>query len=232
MLDHKDVQQALSARLDGEPTGYDDAVIDAHLATCEECQAFWDKAVSLSRTLSYVEVDGGMAPPENLTQSIVAGVEPEWRKHARRRIVGLSIGRIALVIAAILHVIWAVQLVIDSGTLVVTGPVGPGADVSADPAYAALLIQSAAVRFAFALAFGFSAWRPSSIPGILLITGSVFAFSVGFAVRDWVLLGSADNWGGMWTLFFACAALVWTWVADRGIEVRRAWKSLNAQPTS
>ncbi|WP_018297555.1 zf-HC2 domain-containing protein [Corynebacterium lubricantis] len=230
MLDHKDVQQALSARLDGEPTGYDDAVIDAHLATCEECQEYWDKAVSLSRTLSFVDVDGGMAPPPNLTESIVAGVEPEWRKFARRRIIGVSIGRVALVIAAILHVIWAVQLVMESGSLVVTGPVGPGAEVSADPEFAALLVQAAAVRFAFALAFAFSAWRPSNIPGILLITGSVFAFTLGFAVRDWILVGSTENWGEMWTLLFACIALIWTWIADRGVELRQTWKTLNAEP--
>lgn len=231
VLDHQEVQQALSARLDGEPTGHDDSVIDAHLSNCPECQAYWDKAKSLSRQLSFVDTEGGMAPPADLTESIIAGVEPEWRKFARRRIVAVSIGRIALVIAAILHVVWAVQLVIQSGSLVVTGPVGAGADHTTDPEFAALLIQSAAVRFGFALALGFAAWRPKQIPGILLIVGSIFTFTVGFAVRDWVMLGTAEYWGAMGTLAFACVALAWTWIADRGVELRRAWKSLNADPS-
>lgn len=229
MLDHHEVQKALSARIDGEPSGYDDAVIDAHVANCEECSEYWKKATSLSRTLSFVDAGDGMAPPSDLAQSIVAGVEPEWRRLARRRIVALSIGRIALVLVGVLHIVWALQLVVDSGALGVSAPVADG--LGQDPALGALMMQTAALRFGLALAFFFAAWRPPTIPGVLLITGSMFTFTLGFAVRDWVLLGTMENWGEMGTLAVSCIALAWTWVADRGVEIQRAWRMLDANPS-
>ncbi|WP_237559399.1 zf-HC2 domain-containing protein [Corynebacterium pilosum] len=160
MVDHAQIQQALSARIDGEPTGLDDAVIDAHLASCEKCKAYWDKALSLSRTLAFVDVDGGMAPPKDLSDSILAGVEPEWRRFARRRQVALSIGRIGLVVMGALFLVWAMLTVAQSGPLLGTTSADVALDAGADPQTGALLLQAASVRFGFALALFLCAWKP------------------------------------------------------------------------
>lgn len=231
MVDHVQIQQALSARIDGEPTGLDDAVIDAHLASCEDCKAYWDKALSLSRTLAFVDVDGGMAPPKDLSDSILAGVEPEWRRFARRRQVMLSIGRIGLVVMGALFLVWAMLTVAQSGPLLGTTSADVALDVGADPQSGALLLQAASARFGFALALFLCAWKPSQIPGVTMIAGTVFAFTLGFAVRDYLVLGTAENWGEMGSLFISCVLLGATWFADRGNEFRRMWHSLNAQPT-
>ena len=50
-MDCQDVRAALSARLDGEPSGADDDVVDAHLDACDECRAWFEKAVALNRSL-------------------------------------------------------------------------------------------------------------------------------------------------------------------------------------
>ncbi|WP_257158871.1 zf-HC2 domain-containing protein [Corynebacterium cystitidis] len=230
MVDHGEIQQALSARIDGEPTGLDDAVVDAHVANCAQCKAYWDKALSLSQTLAFVDVDGGMAPPKDLTDSIMAGVEPEWRRFARRRHMALLLGRLGLVALGLWTLVWALITVAQSGPLLGTTTANGVLDPVADPHTGALLLQAASVRFGFALALLLCAWRPSQIPGVTMIAGSVFAFTLGFAVRDYLVLGDADNWGDMGVLFLSCVVLVWTWIADRGGELRRMWRTLNAQP--
>ena len=101
MISHAEVQAALSARIDGEDTGLDNTVIDAHLDHCPECSSFWERSLALSRSLSFVEADGSMAPPEDLSDVIYAGVETEFHKLASRRLLGLSIGRVILAILAL-----------------------------------------------------------------------------------------------------------------------------------
>ena len=92
MVSHEEVQAALSARIDGESPGLGDAIVDAHLAQCEECTAYWERALSLSRRMSFAEVDGGMAPPHDLSEVIMAGVDDTWRKLEQRRLITLAIG--------------------------------------------------------------------------------------------------------------------------------------------
>ncbi|WIM68432.1 zf-HC2 domain-containing protein [Corynebacterium breve] len=231
MLNHKDVQQALSARIDGEPTGVDDDAVDAHLAHCDECRAYWDKMTSLSHSLIYAEVDGGMAPPADLSEAILAGVEPEWRKQARRRIIGVSVGRIALGFLSILFIFQAVMLINESGALMLTSADGEILAVDAQPQLAALIVQAAAFKLGAAMAFGYCAWRPSHIPPLFLVVGTMFAFTIGFTMRDWVLAGSSEHFTDLLVLFVSCLALGWTWLSERGPELRRAWRTLNAVPS-
>ncbi|SDS29305.1 zf-HC2 domain-containing protein [Corynebacterium timonense] len=207
MLSHEDVQAALSARLDGEGTGLDDAIVDAHLAQCEECRAYWDRLVALSKNLRFAEVGGGMAPPPDLSEAILAGVESEWRRFSRRRFLLLSLCRVALVVAAIVWGVWAVNLV----------AAGAAPDV-------------AAVRFGVALALAFAAWKPTQIPGILLIVGTMFTFTLGFTVRDLLLDSARGTAGPLVIQLFSFLVLVATWATDRGADVRRAWRLLGADP--
>ncbi|WJY67637.1 zf-HC2 domain-containing protein [Corynebacterium auris] len=207
MVSHEEVQAALSARLDGESTGVDDAVIDAHLAQCEECRAFWERLVALSKNLRFAEVGGGMAPPPDLSEAILAGVESEWRRFSRRRFLLLSLCRVALVVVALVWAVWAVTLV--------------AAGASPD---------DAAVRFGVALALGFAAWKPTQIPGILLIVGTMFTFTLGFAVRDLILDSPRGTLGPLALQLVSFVVLVLAWATDRGADLRCAWRLLGADP--
>jgi predicted anti-sigma-YlaC factor YlaD len=50
-LDCDQAREALSATLDGEDPGFDQSVVDAHVAGCVGCQAFADGTAALNRTV-------------------------------------------------------------------------------------------------------------------------------------------------------------------------------------
>ncbi|WP_291313509.1 zf-HC2 domain-containing protein [Corynebacterium sp. UBA2622] len=232
MLSHEEVQAALSARMDGETAGLDDAVVDAHLEQCGECRAYWDRLLSLSRNLSFVEVGGGMAPPPDLSEVILAGVESEWRRFARRRSAALAVGRLTLGILAVMWAVWAVRLVVTTGGMVpVDVPAASGGVGGTDSSdLAGLLISAAAVRFGVALALALAAWKPGQIPGILLVVGTMFTFTLGFAVRDMILYSAHGVLGHVLILLLTLLSLAVTWAVDRGTDMRRAWRLLSADP--
>lgn len=204
MVDHSDIQAALSARIDGEDTGHlDDDVVDAHLAECDQCRKYWEQSLQLSRSLSYVEADGSLAPPDDLSDAIYAGVQEEFRRVSSRRVVLMTVCRILLVCLAVVYLVWSGRLL--------AGPPDIG---------------SASVRVGIAAALLFVAWKPSQIPGVLLIVGAMFGFSLGFGVLE-AVSGDAP-WGQLVTLFITCALLVFTWIVDYGNPLR----VLNARPIS
>ncbi|OHR20270.1 zf-HC2 domain-containing protein [Corynebacterium sp. HMSC034A01] len=210
MVSHEEVQAALSARIDGEKSELDDAIVDAHVSGCTECRAFLDRSLALSQSLGG-DTDDAMAPPQDLSAAILAGVDDEWRRFARRRELGMAVGRLLLGAMAVVWVVWAVRLILSGGE---------------EPVVA----SAASVRFGVALALGFTAWRPQQIPGVVLIVGTMFTFTVGFAVRDFVLGTGAFELAGVLIPLMSLVALVWTWVADRGGALRRAWQMLDARP--
>lgn len=210
MISHEQVQDALSARIDGESPLLDDAVVDAHLAQCPPCREYFSQALALSRQLHLAEGDRHLTSPD-LSEVILAGVDDPWRRMAQRRIVTLTIGRVALVAMVLLWVAWAIQAV-------ASGSVEDGG------------VTTAAVRFGVATSLGLCAWRPGQVPGVLLIVGSMFTFTAGFAIRDAILATSDIAPGAVVIPLVTALALVWTWVADRGVEVRRAWSYLSANP--
>lgn len=209
MVDHDQVQAALSARIDGEPAGLADDVIDAHVAACEECRNYQDRVAYFSSSLSFIEPAGsGMAPPVDLADTILAGVEPEWRRISVARQTWLRLGRAALVVLAVAHAVWAITLI------------GSSAD-----------IESAALRFGLAVGLVFCAWRPNLIAGFAIVPATVTAFLLGFTARD-VVFGLVDG-AQVWLLaqlVATVAALALTFVADRGVLLREAWRTLSADP--
>ena len=214
MVSHEEVQAALSARIDGEKAELDDAIVDAHVSGCAECRAFLDRSLALSQSLSQPlggESDDAMAPPQDLSAAILAGVDNEWRRFARRREIGMAVGRLMLGAMAVVWVLWAMRLILSGGE---------------EPVVA----SAASVRFGVALALGFTAWRPQQIPGVVLIVGTMFTFTVGFAVRDAVLGMGQFEAASVLVPLLSLVALVWTWVADRGGALRRAWQMLDARP--
>lgn len=221
MLSHSDIQKALSARIDGEVPGIDDAVVDAHLAQCGECAAFWDRSLALSRSLSFVEADTALTPPADLTDVIVAGVESEFRRRLANRAVALAVNKVVLAIVAALHTVWAAKLVISAGK-------ASALALNADPALAPLFVGAAAVRVGIAAALLFVCWKPAQIPGVLLIVGAMFGFSLSFAVLDAVSGSGVAPWREMTLLTVTALALACMWVLDRGM--RNPLTTLNSSP--
>lgn len=231
MIDHDRVQAALSARLDGEPSPLDDDVVEAHLAGCEECRQFHEEAVALSRRLRFVETsDGGMTPPD-LSEMIIAGVEPEWRRTANARMVGLAISRLLLVVAGVIWVVWGVQLLGDAGGLNPVGEDGVAAP-GADPRTASLLVDAAAFRFSLALGLFTIAWKPRLVSGLVTVVAALWTFMFGFVVRDLVLDSvSGGQVLGLGLLLFTAVGMVWTWLNHHGyVTLRALWRELGAKP--
>ena len=208
MLTHSQVQAAISAQLDGEHSDLAEDVIDAHLESCAECRAFRDKAAALSRSLRFVEpAESGMAPPTDLSEVILAGVEPEWRRTSSARQANLTVARAAMVLMGAIFALWAVALIVHSSGLVPLGEEGKVLDPTADPERANLLMEGAAVRFGMACGL------------------------FGFGMRD-IALGTVTIEQVYFLIATALAtfSLAWAWAAEKGYLVRAWWKSLNAQP--
>lgn len=232
MVDHDDIQAAISARLDGEVPHIAEDVIDAHIAVCPDCRRFQDQAAQLSRQLSFVDSpSSGMSPPEDLSDRLMAGVEPEWRRHASQRQVGLSVSRILLIVLAAVQVIWAVALISSSGGLAVLSADGEVLDPQAQPERVGLLIESAGLRFSLAMGLIMCAWRPNLIAGFAIVPGTLTAFLLGFTARD-VVLGMADarQIALLGVLVLTVLVLVFAWMFHRGVYVREAWKQLGSDP--
>lgn len=217
MLECEEIQAALSARLDGEDTGHPEDVIDAHLAGCAECQAFYRQAIALKEQLG---VDDTRAGAPDLSAVILAGVEPEWRRRAHSRALGLALSRIALVLLGMIYVAWSLSLLANT----------PGALV--DEGYSGLMAEAAAMRLALGVALFFAAWQPRLVVGMLPLVGALWTFSAGFAARD-VLLGLASpgQLGFLGLLLLTGLVLGWSWFNNYGRSAfRAAWDSLNAKP--
>lgn len=234
MLSHEDVRAAASARLDGEDYALADDVLDAHLAGCAECAAFVDNAVALHRTLRGESVREGMAPPQDLADVILAGVEPEWRAAAASRQAQLSVARVLLVTIGAALVVWAIAQVVGAARLtdvVGYGPAGTVLSPDSEPERAALMIEGAALRLGLASGLFFVAWRPASAPGLLPMVTTMLMFLAGFAMRD-IAMGTLgmERVYTLLALLVAVAALGWTWASDRGFAPRMWWRQLNAEP--
>lgn len=232
MIDHEDVQAALSAQLDGEPPGLDPDVVDAHVAVCAECRAYRDRAAEVAGSLRFVESPrSGMAPPRDLAETILASVEPAWRRQTSGRLAWLTVGRIAVLVLAVVHVFWGVSSIGDSGGLATVSPDGTVLDPAAQPETVQLLIESAGLHFALAVGLVFTAWRPRLIPGFIIVPATFTTFLLGFAARDLILGGvGAVEVGLLSILALTVLIPALTWIADRGVLLRRAWRTLSSDP--
>ena len=143
MVECQQVQAALSARLDGEPSPLSDDVVDAHVAECAECQSFLDNAALLNRTLAFSDTSVSDIP--DLSEEIMAGVAPVWRRQAASRLVSVAICRVVLVLLGVAWCGWAVALL--------RLPAG-----DSDPVFLQLVMETVAMRSAlgFGVVFVFS----------------------------------------------------------------------------
>ena len=263
-MDCQDVRAALSARLDGEPSGADDDVVDAHLDACDECRAWFEKAVALNRSLLMGPAaegasagaggpGGRTALPDAadmaaLSERILSTVEPQRRRRERTWFFIAGSARVLLVVLAVLHFAWGVELLLGAGDAMTQAAVdaGAAASVGAESGEAAAAaaealdemvapsVDAAAIRMAFAVGMFWAAWRPRAAMGMTPVYGAAAMFSIGFATRDLVLgtlqftdvaalalmAVSAIALGLVWLGGYTPAAMAQAWRAASGRPVR------------
>jgi len=182
------IHQAISARLDGEDPGLDDAAVYAHLAGCADCRAFAQGAESLHRT---VRLAPAPAIPD-LAPGILAAIgteelgatEADSNQALRWILVAIALAQIAIAIPALIF----------------------GNDAGL-PVHTARHIGSFEV--ALGVGFLYAAWKPSRIAGLLPVAAALVACLVASSLLD-VASGSTNAWGeGQHVLAFVGLAVVW-----------------------
>ena len=153
-------REAISARIDGEDPGVRDGALDAHLADCDACRAWQQRAHMLTRRARL----GGPFLERDLTGQVLAAVPPA---PARRRL------RLALR-GALLAVALA-QLAITVPLLVL------GHDHDAGP-HAAHELGS--FDLALAIAFAIGSIRPALSAGLAWTCAIAAAGLAGTAIAD------------------------------------------------
>ena len=158
------IRQAISARLDGEDPGLDDATVDAHLAGCTDCRAFAHDAETLHRQLR-------LSPAPAIPDLDARDPRRHRRGTPRRRadadtstalrwiLVAIALAQIAIAIPALVF----------------------GSDAGL-PVHTARHIGSFDV--ALGVGFLYAAWKPSRIPGLLPVVAALVACLVGSSLLD------------------------------------------------
>lgn len=171
-----DVRTALSARLDGEATGFDDQLVDRHLTGCRACTAWSDEVATLHRMVRVREAD---AVPD-LSAAIVDAFAPAAGTARRRRTATapaarrgflgepISTGRWALFVVALTQLVLAAPALLGDD---------PGATVH---------IARELGSFDVALAVGLlvAAWQPARAWGLLPVAAALAVVMVGTALLD------------------------------------------------
>ena len=182
------IHQAISARLDGEDPGLDEATVYAHLAGCGDCRAFAHRAEALHRT---VRLAPAPAIPD-LTPAILTAIgaepaadaEPDTHLALRWILVAIAVAQIAVAIPALVF----------------------GSDAGL-PVHAARHIGSFDV--ALGVGFLYAAWKPSRIPGLLPVVAALVACLLGSSFLD-VAAGSTRALGEVQHLLdFVGLVVVW-----------------------
>lgn len=216
-MDCQEVRRALSARLDGEDSGVDDDIVDAHLAGCADCQRWFDEAVAINRKLSV-----GLAPEidlqvPDLSDAILSTMDQSPRRRVSGWQVAIALSRTLVVLIGVFLLVWAVQLLVGTTSadqfLPLTTAANNPAGEAQDPVTARLLVDAAASRIALAFGLFWVAWRPQSASGALPILGAYTAFSIGFSTRDLVLgYLTLSTIAAQVLLVTACVSIAVIWV--------------------
>lgn len=229
VIDHSQIRSALSARIDGEPPGLPDDVVDAHLLGCQECRNFYEQALVMKDVLGRSQPHMPAQSPD-LTELIVAGVEPEFRRQAARQALWSAVLRVIIAALGVCYLGWGIVMLAQSSSLI---DVASGSGVTPpDPRLATYLIEAAAFRFALAAGLFFVAWLPRLVIGILPLVGSLWMFTFGFTVRFFIV-GSATpgQAAHVVLLFITVVVLFASWLSNYGVnDLRSTWRKLSASP--
>ena len=158
----------MSARLDGETAELSDDLVDAHLAACEDCQRWYSTVTALGRRMNVsatpTEGEPATEPGDEQKAALLAQVleqadrNPQISGGLRRRQLPLLFGRSALVIVALVYVVWGLSMLFGS-------PLGDDADSS----QLRLVSDAATMRFALAGGLLWAAWRPKAALSLIHI---------------------------------------------------------------
>jgi predicted anti-sigma-YlaC factor YlaD len=137
----------ISARLDGEDAGVDDATLAWHLAGCEPCRRYESEAIALTRA---VRVASAEAAPD-LSPTIMAAINAERAGRSRRfDLIALAVVQMALALPVLLF----------------------GREAGASVHIAR---EIGSFDFALAVGFLFVGWRPVRAYGMLPLVAALVA---------------------------------------------------------
>jgi predicted anti-sigma-YlaC factor YlaD len=151
-MDCENYRLGISARLDGEDAGVDDASLAWHLANCGECLQFESEAITLARAVRVVATE----PAPDLAPTIMAAINAE--RVARKSRFDPQALRIGLITLAVVQMLLAMPVLLF------------GRDAGA-PIHIAREIGS--FDFALAVGFFFVGWRPARAYGMLPLVAAV-----------------------------------------------------------
>jgi predicted anti-sigma-YlaC factor YlaD len=185
------IRQALSARLDDEDLGLDEATVYAHLAGCADCRAFAHDTEALHRRVrlapapSMPDLAPGILAAIGAERTDDDEVEPSDANGALRWIlVAIALAQIAIAIPALVF----------------------GSDAGL-PVHTARHIGSFDV--ALGVGFLYAAWKQSRIPGLLPVVLALVVCLVGSSLLD-VAEGNTAALGEVpHVLDFVGLAVVW-----------------------
>jgi len=195
------IRHAISARLDGEDPGLDEAPVYAHLATCAECRAFAHDAEELHRA---VRLAPAPSMPD-LTPAILAAIGAETTRSAPGAVAGLhavdghdsdadQAWRWILVGIAVIQIAIAIPALLF------------GSDAGL-PVHTARHIGS--FDMALGVGFLFAAWKPSRIPGLLPFAVALVVCLMGSSLLDIAAGNTAALGEGQHVLDVVGLAVVW-----------------------
>lgn len=144
----------ISARLDGEDTGVDDATLAWHLASCEGCRHYESEAIVLGRAVHVAATE----PTPDLAPAIMAAINTE-RVGATRRLDPQAL-RVGLIVLAVVQMLLALPVLLFGREA--------GASVH-------IARELGSFDFALAVGFLFVGWRPIRAYGMLPLVAAVVA---------------------------------------------------------
>lgn len=170
------IREALSARLDGEASGFSDDAVDAHVATCRGCAAWSEELHLLHRIVRVREAE----PVPDLTAAILGAPQEAALTVGRSpRTEPISVARWALFVVALSQLVLA-------GPALLLGE-GSGATVH---------VARELGSFDVALAIGLllAAWQPARAWALFPVVAALALVMGGTAVLD-VVRGTATSLG-------------------------------------
>ncbi|MDU4703638.1 MAG: zf-HC2 domain-containing protein [Corynebacterium sp.] len=253
-MECEEIRAALSARLDGEQASIADEVIDAHLGACEECRAWYERAVRLNRALTVGPADGmPEISTDDLSERILVSIEPERRRRERAWLLMAGTARGVLIALGLCWAVWGIATLVDAsgmmtlglssaqpqdgaGIATSTGVPIDGSTATVDPMElgARLAIQLAAIRLALAVGLFWAAWRPRAAMGMAPVYGAVATFSIGFGIRD-ILIGAqgASEIAGLALMFVSALTLAVVWLGGyTPTAIAQAWRAASGLPVT
>ena len=156
-------REAISALLDGEPSGVEQSLLEGHLEGCAACRAWQEDAHEVTRRVRLASARPAPSPGNSIRAALMAveSRDPWWRS--------LRVARGALVAVAV-------------GQLIISVPALFFGSDRGSPIHVAH--EMGAFDMALAVGFLLAAWRPTRAQGMRALVGCAALLLVATAVID------------------------------------------------